>query len=353
MKITISIATVLLSLLHFSLIAQGPINSSSSTHCPMMVLEISPAINNNQYRVSYCNLGNSVADNAYLILKVDDNKTLKQATKPYYLLPDGSYKFDLGNMQADQCEEFSIQFHYSYKNYCFNGKIFPDVPCQEMIDSYISTYINVTGTTTGGGNSGSNPNNYFNQVAGRQQLPNSFPGLGSNSIFEDNVILINVPDSMFMNGNSTALTSSNSNSANSTRIFDLSSIVSIDICNGESGTASGNNTVSDSNSINNSPNNRPVISSTNSSVSLESTVSTPQIRVYPNPFQHFTTIELDQATDNMQVQLRNMNGQLVLNKSIPQQKSIRINRNNLVQAVYILQIINEKEIIYTQKLIVR
>lgn len=352
MKITLLIVSFLILFLPLSLLAQASDALQNNASCPLMVLKVNPVPNSNDFRFSYCNLGNNVAADAYLLLDIADFKPLKNTSIPFQIMPNGIYKFELGTINPDQCSEFSVQFHASHKNFCFNAKIFPDVPCQSMIDYYLETYINTSSGVTDGDTSSNTSNYNSNQLAGRQQLPTGIPGLGTSSVFEDNVILISVPDSLFMNGSSTSMTSSGTNAANSTRVFDIASIVTIDYCSGENSTNTTNAT-SNPNHSNNTSDIRTLLNSTNSTETVVESTSNWHLKTYPNPFEIFTTIELQQPSDNLQIVLRNISGQLIRSRTVSQQSTIRIYRKDLVQGMYILQLINATQIVHTEKLIVR
>jgi hypothetical protein len=352
MKITQSIATILTLLLPILLLAQSSDALQNSASCPLMVLKVNPVPNSSEFRVSYCNLGNDQAVDAYLLFEIADFKPLKQTSIPFQLMPNGAYKFELGTLNPDQCEEFSVQFHASHKNFCFNAKIFPDVPCQSMIDHYLETYVNSSSGVSN--NDTSSTSNYnSNHVAGRQQLPTGIPGLDASSVFEDNVILINVPDSLFINGStSSSMTSSNTHAANSTRTFDMGSIVTIDYCSDASNTTTPTASTHPNHS-NNTTDTRPVLNSTNSTEIIDDSPSNRHLKTYPNPFETFTTIELHKPSDRLQIVLRNLNGQIIRSRSVSQQSTIRIDRKDLAQGMYLVQLIDAAQIIHTEKLIVR
>ena len=74
------------------------------------------------------------------------------------------------------------------------------------------------------------------------------------------------------------------------------------------------------------------------------------ISIYPNPASQFTTINLDQITANeIRIEMVNSLGQLILNEH-EYGNTITINLSNLANGLYIVKVINGKEVLAIKKI---
>ena len=62
------------------------------------------------------------------------------------------------------------------------------------------------------------------------------------------------------------------------------------------------------------------------------------LKIYPNPAKDFITVEIDDYNSQVQVEVLNLLGQVVLTQSIDSELSNRINTSNLDAAVYLVKV---------------
>lgn len=74
--------------------------------------------------------------------------------------------------------------------------------------------------------------------------------------------------------------------------------------------------------------------------------------VYPNPFSSFTTMKLDQNLKNAALKIYNLIGQQVGELNGLNGQTITLHRDNLQNGMYLVQIIQDKQIIKTSKIII-
>jgi uncharacterized repeat protein (TIGR01451 family) len=108
--------------------------------CPAMDVSIStPTLRrcfNNIYTVKYCNKGTLVANNAYLTVTIDSLLEFINASRTITSQAGRTYRFNLGNLAADDCGTFNITTRVRCgdstrlgQSLCVEAKIFPDTVC--------------------------------------------------------------------------------------------------------------------------------------------------------------------------------------------------------------------------------
>jgi uncharacterized repeat protein (TIGR01451 family) len=110
--------------------------------CPKLTVDLSIPVlrrcfDNNKYHVQYCNYGTETAQNAYIILTLDDLLSLEATQIPYTDLGNNQYRFELGNVAIGQCGNFWARVKVSCdailgQSHCSEAQIYPDSLCQQF-----------------------------------------------------------------------------------------------------------------------------------------------------------------------------------------------------------------------------
>jgi uncharacterized repeat protein (TIGR01451 family) len=127
--------------------------------CPAMDVSISTPILrrcfNTIYAVKYCNKGTLVANNAYLTVTIDSLLEFINASRPINSITGRTYRFNLGNVAADDCGSFDITTRVRCvdstrlgQTLCVEAKIFPDTTCPPPT-LWSGANITVTGSCQG------------------------------------------------------------------------------------------------------------------------------------------------------------------------------------------------------------
>jgi uncharacterized repeat protein (TIGR01451 family) len=136
----------------FDMLANSPVK------CPHMTVDVQSNLirrcTTNVYRINWCNNGTSLAENAFVIFKPHEAMTFMEASIGHEILPDGSLKFALGDVEVGACGSFNIKFQNSCdldfgQAVCVEANIFPDKLCLGNSTVYEGASIFVDGSCTG------------------------------------------------------------------------------------------------------------------------------------------------------------------------------------------------------------
>jgi uncharacterized repeat protein (TIGR01451 family) len=106
--------------------------------CPEMAVDITtPFLRRcfpSNYFVNYCNQGVEPATDAYVTVQLDDFLTFNIASIPHTDLGNNLYRFDLGDVDTDECGFFNINVTVSCnavlgQTHCTEANIYPDTTC--------------------------------------------------------------------------------------------------------------------------------------------------------------------------------------------------------------------------------
>ncbi len=122
--------------------------------CALLTVDIaSPLLRRcfeNNYKISYCNLGNIAAMNAYIELNLDPLFTIVSSSIPF-TQNNNLYTFDLGNLNSGFCGDFTYVAELSCDaelgmTFCSQANIFPfDRGCLPTVSNWDGSNIVVTG----------------------------------------------------------------------------------------------------------------------------------------------------------------------------------------------------------------
>jgi len=346
---------------------------TSNDGCPLMEIGISASkVSQNLYVVAYCNHGNATATDAYVEVVIDAGSSIDKAT----VLPSSrrgtTYVFPLAPVAASDCGQFYLEMSVS-RDACTNAHIYPNDPCQNMVDYYYLATNNGRsngGTTNSGGNTIAESNDFYLNVGPIRVI---------HSVFEDNVILNTIPtDTLFVlptindEGSSGVVSNTgaysdntknpNGASAGTTGINDL---FSAEYCEGQSSNNPGGNVVNTTPTTTNTNTNTNTGTgqATNTTTSndlgrtdeiVSETLSSATVIAYPNPFSNYTTIEIEgYSYKKIQMQVVDVTGRVVKVLQAQQQQQLILQKENLQQGVYFFHLIGDGEFFHTGKLILQ
>lgn len=378
MRLTI-LSFVFIVLYHVS-VAQVSIannNVQSNNNCPLMEVNLY-SNDNGIVEVSYCNHGNTTAIGAYVEIEVTNDLLITQATIPVSSVVGKKYTFHLGDVNSLECTAFYIEIpNAENKIHCTNVRIYPDDPCQAMIDQYIINSNNDTLDDDDDAGNDDDNNGINTTVAFSSNMQYSTPGTpllgqgGTNSVYEDHVFLNNIPtwDSLLLvltNSNILPnITTPNTSSTTSvvSSLDDIPALVSAELCSSNGGTT----VIARDQAVTTSVDNRTIFGATtdNNDQAPSNTITTETsnyleeyqavvVRLYPNPFSTTATITIDGANyQQSRLEILDLAGKTIQSLQVDKQQNITLHRENLSQGVYFYRLIGDNTVVHTGKFVVR
>ncbi len=123
--------------------------------CPLMTVDLAiPQLRrcfNNQVYVSYCNQGTEPAYDAWVDIFLDPFLSLVSSGQPHENLGNNTYRFSLGDVQAEECAQFQLTVYVDCdstilsQTHCITAHAFPDTLCSIVPDW---SGANITATAT-------------------------------------------------------------------------------------------------------------------------------------------------------------------------------------------------------------
>ncbi|MFM9947442.1 MAG: T9SS type A sorting domain-containing protein [Saprospiraceae bacterium] len=123
--------------------------------CPLMTVDLAiPQLRrcfNNQIYVSYCNQGTEPAYDAWVDIFLDPFLSLVSSGQPHENLGNNTYRFSLGDVQAEECAQFQLTVYVDCgstvlsQTHCISAHAFPDTLCSIVPDW---SGANITATAT-------------------------------------------------------------------------------------------------------------------------------------------------------------------------------------------------------------
>ncbi|MEM9992276.1 MAG: T9SS type A sorting domain-containing protein, partial [Bacteroidota bacterium] len=129
----------------------------AKTLCPYLKVDVSSGLFNCDeltYTVSYCNKGTTVAEDAYVIIDLDDKLDYGSSSIPLIASTGNLYRFELGDIDLEECGSFEIHtpaiedcnLYTLGTAYQVEAKIYPDSLCVNPDPDWSRASIKVTGT---------------------------------------------------------------------------------------------------------------------------------------------------------------------------------------------------------------
>lgn len=177
----------------WSILCYGQPSSNVVAGCPNLAIQLkAPKGNNTFYAISYCNIGDVVAEDSYLEIDIDSDLSITQATYPLHYKSGTTYRFLIGNVDAGECGSMYFQIPQSLiKAHCLDVFAATALPCSN--DNGAAQTVHATNGEPNGNN---NPNN-SGLVLMQAEVDLTSTGVGASSysdpIFEDHVFLDFVP----------------------------------------------------------------------------------------------------------------------------------------------------------------
>lgn len=127
--------------------------------CPFLEVEVATPFlapcTDLEYTVRYRNIGTGTAANAYVDVLPDPKITFRAATRPYQVLPNGAYRFELGNLQALASGVFQIAAEMACTGIAIGqaalvkAHIYPDETCLQPDPNWDLSSVQVAGSCEG------------------------------------------------------------------------------------------------------------------------------------------------------------------------------------------------------------
>ncbi|MEM1320224.1 MAG: PQQ-binding-like beta-propeller repeat protein [Bacteroidota bacterium] len=126
--------------------------------CPYLTVNISTNFLRrcftSRYYVDYCNKGSSPADDAYIILELDDSLRMQTAALPFVEESDNVFRFDLGELPTGFCDKFWVDVEVSCSSafgqaHCSSVHIYPDSLCGAISSTWSGASVFVEGSCDG------------------------------------------------------------------------------------------------------------------------------------------------------------------------------------------------------------
>ncbi len=129
--------------------------NTSLYDCPSLRVDIStPFLRRcfeNNYMLSYCNEGFSVAENAYVEITFDSYLSVTNSSIPWSDILDNTYTFELGDIAPNECGSFSIttlvdcDSTFLGQTHCVEAMIYPDTSCLPIDPEWDGSVIMLEG----------------------------------------------------------------------------------------------------------------------------------------------------------------------------------------------------------------
>ncbi|MCB0596758.1 MAG: SprB repeat-containing protein, partial [Phaeodactylibacter sp.] len=144
--------------------------------------------------INYCNDGTAPAEDATVVVTLDDFFTFQSATAPLLSQDGNQYTFGIGDVAAGQCGSFIVQVEVSCdaivgQSLCAEAKIFPNAPCFPPSPNWSGASLRVSGACEGG------EVQFRVENVGAGDMPAPRPCI----VIEDGVMLLTMPDNIQLN----------------------------------------------------------------------------------------------------------------------------------------------------------
>jgi uncharacterized repeat protein (TIGR01451 family) len=127
--------------------------------CPALSVSLSTPIlrrcfSNNSYYIQYCNNSPFEAPDAYVTLELDPFLVIQNAQVPYTDLGNNTYRFDLGTVPPNFCDDIWVRVLVSCsavlgQTHCSEAHIYPDTSCAPGNPQWSGAHIQVTSQCAG------------------------------------------------------------------------------------------------------------------------------------------------------------------------------------------------------------
>lgn len=339
-------------------------------NCPLMEVSISSNNYSGILEVSYCNHGNTIAIGASVEIEVTNGLPITQTTLPVSSVVGQTYTFYLGDVNSSDCGAFYIEIpNVEDKIHCTNVQIFPNDPCQGMIDRYA---LHITGDT----DDANVDDTHTISVTFTEQMQRSAVGPpllgqgGTNAVFEDHVFLNHIPTwdsllSVLTHSGVLPSTTIVPTAVTMNTLNDISALASAELCSSRAGsTVVLGNTLSQVTNL--AVGDRRASGTTvdnNQTASTALTIKTHidtyknkkvAVRLSPNPFSESATITIDGPKyQQTTVEIIDLSGKSIQSLQVNEEQGITIHRKDMSPGVYFYRLIGDNIAVHTGKFVVR
>lgn len=386
--------------------AGGDMTSNSNSNndvvnCPMMYVQVTiPFLQscvNSVAQIDYCNHGTATAINSYVDVELPAELSLDSAEIPYTVQGANVYRFQLGNIPVANCNQFELYFTTTCDSsligdqHCIQAHIYPDTLCNSVQNTPL---ITVNANCNAAGKTTFTLNNHGTEVTLDQYMQlivieDHLLAGGTPAVYLDDTLELESQGTFargFTGGQQhyeLKLTDGQGNQLVHSRVNNcyagsqnvvintfhthqhlnqfgnggiLPSISQGCAINGEATAQTNSSFIPAANSSPNYNNSSTINSNNNGNTSdLEQLeVAETTVKVFPNPFNYYTTVEIEgPIADRFMFRLYDATGKIVRIMEIEGQRTFQIERENLLQGMYLYQIEAQGKFIDSGKLIIK
>ncbi|MEZ5007510.1 MAG: T9SS type A sorting domain-containing protein [Chitinophagales bacterium] len=127
--------------------------------CPLMTVDLTTPIvercEETNYKVQVINNGTSIAENAYLDVVLDNTIELLESSRPFSVIEDGWYRFQLGDVNFSAARVVDLLVRISCdstilgQTHCASAYVYPDSLCINLNPEWDGSIIDVDGDCLG------------------------------------------------------------------------------------------------------------------------------------------------------------------------------------------------------------
>ena len=144
--------------------------------------------------INYCNDGTAPAEDATVVVTLDDFFTFQSATAPLLSQDGNQYTFGIGDVAVNQCGSFIVYVEVSCdamvgQSLCAEAKIFPNAPCFPPSPNWSGASLQVSGACEDG------EVQFRVENVGAGDMSEPQPCI----VIEDGVMLLTAPENLLLN----------------------------------------------------------------------------------------------------------------------------------------------------------
>lgn len=127
----------------------------AAVDCPALEINLESSSlekcsDDNTYTIEYCNLGTTIATDAYIEITFDEYISVVSSPVPFSDLGNNTFSFDIGDVEMNDCNSFEIVVSVSCDapegiTHCASAHIFPDTYCTLPDPNWSGASLKITG----------------------------------------------------------------------------------------------------------------------------------------------------------------------------------------------------------------
>lgn len=367
------------------------VTNNNIVDCPMMFVDVTvPFLQSciaSTAQIDYCNQGSAAAINSYVDVEFPIELTLDSASLPYTIVGTNIYRFQLGTVLTNSCDIFDVHFTTACdssligNSHCIKAHIYPDTLCNGAHNDYL---LSVNGKCAAPGTKFTVQNHGMPLTLDQKvQIiiidDHLLGGSGNPTVIKQDTIAIGKDSTLGFNISGIYSDVKLKVIDNNNTVLAYSSIRGCTaapsnpvIINHHTEKFAENNShlpfVDEACSVNGQSSNSQTNTMPNATPESINKMNTTQkssrfdllnketttIQVYPNPFTQYATVQIEgPIADHFTFRLYDVTGQMVQSRIISKQREFRIERNNLLNGMYLYQIESDGTMIGAGKIMLK